>query len=93
MLFQQFDRLLLYAGGGKTVHFFLPAMRLHKLHWNTPEKKMGSAQCSGDFSPAGYMLDATGAAHGSHADIDGTRSGDSHPKELELLWRFDLHDI
>ncbi|KAK6189322.1 hypothetical protein LQW54_013385 [Pestalotiopsis sp. IQ-011] len=68
MLFQRFDRLLFLAKGGRTVYF-------GDIGENSKEmisyfESHGAPACPSDANPAEWMLDAIGAAPGSHTDVD-----------------------
>lgn len=70
MLFQQFDRLLLLAKGGKTVYF-------GNIGENAREmiqyfESHGSRVCRKDENPAEWMLEVIGAAPGAVAKQDWT---------------------
>lgn len=68
MLFQQFDRLLLLAGGGKTIYFGPVGPSASTLLEYF--ERNGGYQCPDDANPAEYMLEVIGAAPGSHTDIN-----------------------
>lgn len=68
ILFQQFDRMLLLAKGGKTVYF-------GDLGDNSRTlidyfESNGATPCKAHENPAEWMLTAIGAAPGSHTDQD-----------------------
>ncbi|KAI1637777.1 ABC-2 type transporter-domain-containing protein [Biscogniauxia mediterranea] len=68
MLFQRFDRLLFLAKGGRTVYFGDIGENSKTL--TNYFEKHGAPPCPADANPAEWMLDAIGAAPGSHTDID-----------------------
>ncbi|KAF5656559.1 putative ABC1 transport [Fusarium heterosporum] len=68
IIFQQFDRLLLLAKGGKTVYFGDIGN-----NGNTMIRyfeKFGAPPCQSADNPAEWMLHAIGAAPGAHTDRD-----------------------
>ncbi|KAH8695317.1 ABC-2 type transporter-domain-containing protein [Talaromyces proteolyticus] len=89
MLFQQFDRLLLLAKGGKTVYF-------GDIGENSKDlvgyfEKYGSHPCGKDENPAEWMLRVIGAAPGAVAEQDwantwrtSTECAEIH-RELSML--------
>lgn len=68
MLFQRFDRLLFLAKGGKTVYF--GDIGENSSTMTSYFEKHGAPACPHDANPAEWMLDAIGAAPGSHTDVD-----------------------
>ncbi|PGH13961.1 hypothetical protein AJ79_03376 [Helicocarpus griseus UAMH5409] len=68
MLFQRFDRLLFLASGGKTVYFGDIGKDSKTL--TSYFERHGAIPCPHDANPAEWMLEAIGAAPGSHSDID-----------------------
>ena len=68
ILFQQFDRLLLLAKGGKTVYFG-PIGDSASIVLDYFERN-GGYKCPSDANPAEYMLEVIGATAGCHTDID-----------------------
>ena len=68
MLFEQFDRLLFLAKGGKTVYFGEVGAGSQKLI--DYFVKTGAPPCPKGENPAEWMLSAIGAAPGSHTDVD-----------------------
>jgi ATP-binding cassette, subfamily G (WHITE), member 2, PDR len=68
ILFQRFDRLLFLAAGGKTVYFGPVGKDSHILI--DYFQRNGAHDCPPGANPAEYMLEAIGAAPGSHTDID-----------------------
>lgn len=68
MLFQRFDRLLFLAKGGRTVYFGdIGESSKQMIHYF---ERHGAPPCPADANPAEWMLDAIGAAPGSHTDVD-----------------------
>ena len=68
LLFQEFDRLLFLAKGGRTVYFGdlgKGAKKLIKYF-----ESNGAPKCPPDANPAEWMLEVIGAAPGSHANQD-----------------------
>ncbi|KAJ9156438.1 Multidrug resistance protein cdr1 [Pleurostoma richardsiae] len=68
MLFQQFDRLLLLAAGGKTVYFGDIGENSKVL--TSYFEQYGATPCGADENPAEWMLRVIGAAPGAKADRD-----------------------
>ncbi|KAH7165897.1 ABC-2 type transporter-domain-containing protein [Dactylonectria macrodidyma] len=68
MLFQQFDRLLLLARGGKTVYF--GDIGDNSKAMTGYFEKHGAVPCSASENPAEWMLRVIGAAPGAHTDRD-----------------------
>ncbi|KAF2130310.1 hypothetical protein P153DRAFT_337953 [Dothidotthia symphoricarpi CBS 119687] len=68
MLFQRFDRLLFLAKGGRTVYFGEVGKGSHILV--DYFVRQGAPQCPPSANPAEWMLEAIGAAPGSHSDVD-----------------------
>lgn len=68
MLFEQFDRLLFLAKGGRTVYFG-PVGKNSKTLVNYFESN-GADKCPADANPAEWMLSAIGAAPGSETSQD-----------------------
>ena len=68
LLFQEFDRLLFLAKGGRTVYFgdignkSKTLIKYFESH--------GAHKCPADANPAEWMFEVIGAAPGSHADQD-----------------------
>ncbi|KAL4882943.1 ABC-2 type transporter-domain-containing protein [Aspergillus karnatakaensis] len=89
LLFQQFDRLLLLAKGGRTVYFGDIGENSRTLiDYFT---RNGAEPCAADQNPAEWMLHVIGAAPGSSAICDWAETWRSSPEftqlrqELELL--------
>ncbi|KAK6345067.1 hypothetical protein TWF718_007006 [Orbilia javanica] len=68
MLFQRFDRLLLLAKGGKTVYFGEVGKDSSTLL--DYFARNGGTPCAKNANPAEYMLEAIGAAPGTHSEVD-----------------------
>ncbi|CAK7198611.1 Multidrug resistance protein [Sporothrix eucalyptigena] len=89
MLFQRFDRLLFLAKGGKTVYFGDIGENSHTL--TKYFERNGAPPCPAEDNPAEWMLEAIGAAPGSHSDIDWHQTWRNGPEykavqeELERL--------
>lgn len=68
VLFQQFDRLLFLAKGGRTVYFgdIGPKSQLLTRYFESK----GARRCGAEENPAEWMLDIIGAAPGSQNTID-----------------------
>ncbi|KAH6688979.1 ABC-2 type transporter-domain-containing protein [Plectosphaerella plurivora] len=68
ILFQQFDRLLLLARGGKTVYFGDVGAEARTLA--SYFESFGARPCGRDENPAEWMLEVIGTAPGSRAERD-----------------------
>ncbi|PSN69556.1 ABC transporter-like protein [Corynespora cassiicola Philippines] len=68
ILFQQFDRLLLLAKGGRTLYF--GDIGESAKTFTDYFERNGARPCGQDENPAEWMLDITGAAPGSHSEQD-----------------------
>lgn len=68
MLFQRFDRLLLLAGGGRTVYF--GDIGKNSKTMTSYFEQNGAPTCPPDANPAEWMLEAIGAAPGTSTDVD-----------------------
>jgi ABC-type multidrug transport system ATPase subunit len=68
ILFQEFDRLLFLAPGGKTVYFGEIGQKSKTL--TSYFERNGSRPCGVEENPAEWMLDVIGAARGSTNTID-----------------------
>ncbi|OAG41545.1 hypothetical protein AYO21_04247 [Fonsecaea monophora] len=82
ILFQRFDRLLFLAAGGKTVYFG-PVGKDSSVLIDYFERN-GAHQCPAGANPAEYMLEAIGAAPGSHSDIDWFQVWRNSPEYQEV---------
>ncbi|KFA51049.1 hypothetical protein S40293_10105 [Stachybotrys chartarum IBT 40293] len=91
LLFQQFDRLLLLAHGGKTVYFGDIGENARVL--TSYFEQYGAVPCGRDENPAEWMLKVIGAAPGASSERDWPQTWkDSHEcaqvrQELERLER------
>ncbi|KAF9878804.1 hypothetical protein CkaCkLH20_03704 [Colletotrichum karsti] len=89
LLFQQFDRLLLLAKGGRTVYFGDIGENSRTL--TSYFEQYGAAPCGQDENPAEWMLKVIGAAPGAKAERDWPETWkESHEcaqvqRELERL--------
>ncbi|KAH8593040.1 ABC-2 type transporter-domain-containing protein [Bisporella sp. PMI_857] len=68
MLFQRFDRLLLLAGGGKTVYF--GNIGKNSKTMTSYFERNGAPACLPHANPAEWMLEAIGAAPGTISEVD-----------------------
>ncbi|KAI1615041.1 ABC drug exporter AbcA [Exophiala viscosa] len=82
ILFQRFDRLLLLAAGGKTVYFG-PVGRDSHILINYFQKN-GAPACPPGANPAEYMLEAIGAAPGSHTEVNWFEAWKQSPEYQEV---------
>lgn len=82
MLFQQFDRLLFLAKGGKTVYFgdIGPNSRTLLAYF----EKAGARACSDDENPAEYMLEIIGAGSHNTASADWPAAWKSSEENLAV---------
>lgn len=91
MLFQEFDRLLLLAKGGKTIYFGDIGENSRILTSYFEEK--GADPCGPRENPAEWMLEVIGAAPGAHAKHNWPEVWRASPeyaavgRELEALSR------
>lgn len=89
MLFQRFDRLLFLAKGGRTVYF--GDIGEHSKTMTSYFERNGAPPCPAEANPAEWMLEAIGAAPGSHSEVDWFNAWKESPeyaavhKELERL--------
>ncbi|KPM43984.1 ABC transporter CDR4 [Neonectria ditissima] len=89
ILFQQFDRLLLLARGGKTVYF--GDIGENSKSMTSYFEKYGAVPCLAKENPAEWMLRVIGAAPGAHTDRDWAATWRESPEytavqaELEKL--------
>ncbi|KAL2848368.1 ABC-2 type transporter-domain-containing protein [Aspergillus pseudoustus] len=88
MLFQQFDRLLLLAKGGRTVYF--GDIGENSRTMVEYFERYGAHPCAPDDNPAEWMLHVIGAAPGSTAICDWAETWKSSPEfaqvRHELEW-------
>lgn len=78
ILFQEFDRLLFLARGGRTVYFG-PIGKGSKVLTNYFERN-GSRRCEPEENPAEWMLDVIGAAPGSLTTVDWHETWKTSPE-------------
>lgn len=89
VLFQRFDRLLLLAGGGKTVYF--GDIGKNSKTMTSYFERNGAPTCLPHANPAEWMLEAIGAAPGTTTEVDwhqtwrGSQEFDSVQSELKSL--------
>ena len=84
LLFQEFDRLLLLAHGGKTIYFGDIG---HKSEVMTSYfERGGSRPCGLEENPAEWMLDVIGAAPGSQNTIDWAQKWLESPEKEEIKY-------
>lgn len=82
MLFEQFDRLLFLAKGGKTVYYGEVGEKSHILiDYFT---RNGAPPCKTGDNPAEWMLSAIGAAPGSHTDVDWHQAWLNSPERVQV---------
>lgn len=82
MLFQRFDRLLFLAKGGRTVYFG-EVGRNSKVLTEYFERN-GARPLPKSANPAEWMLEAIGAAPGSHSDVDWPAVWRASREKLEV---------
>ncbi|KAI0129751.1 ABC-2 type transporter-domain-containing protein [Xylariales sp. AK1849] len=82
MLFQRFDRLLFLAKGGRTVYF--GDIGENSRSMTSYFERNGASPCPHDANPAEWMLDAIGAAPGSHTDVDWFQTWRDSPESREV---------
>ncbi|KAG7887387.1 hypothetical protein KL936_004547 [Ogataea polymorpha] len=82
-LLSQFDRLLFLARGGKTVYFGELGEGCCTLI--DYFEKNGAKPCPKDANPAEWMLEAIGAAPGSHTEIDFPEIWQNSPERQLVL--------
>jgi ATP-binding cassette, subfamily G (WHITE), member 2, PDR len=80
MLFQRFDRLLFLKTGGQTVYFGEIGKGASTL-LSYFERHAGFS-CPKDANPSEWMLEAIGAAPGSHTDVDWFKAWRDSPEYL-----------
>ena len=89
ILFENFDRLLFLAKGGRTVYFG-EVGKGSRILIDYFERN-GAPECPKGENPAEWMLSAIGAAPGSHTDVDWHQAWLDSPefqevrKELEVI--------
>ncbi|KAK9419698.1 putative ABC transporter domain-containing protein [Seiridium unicorne] len=82
MLFQRFDRLLFLARGGRTVYF--GDIGENSKSMISYFETHGAPPCPADANPAEWMLDAIGAAPGSHTEVDWFQTWRDSPQYSEV---------
>ncbi len=87
MLFQQFDKLLFMARGGRTVYF--GDIGENSRTMIDYFERNGSGECPKDANPAEWMLEVIGAAPGSHANHDYHEVWLQSPEREELHRKLD----
>ncbi|KAL4812200.1 ABC-2 type transporter-domain-containing protein [Aspergillus spinulosporus] len=87
MLFQQFDRLLLLAKGGRTVYFGDIGENSRTLIEYF--ERHGAEHCAADANPAEWMLHVIGAAPGSIAVHDWPETWKSSPEYAQVRQELD----
>ncbi|KAF3941690.1 hypothetical protein ABW19_dt0210327 [Dactylella cylindrospora] len=87
ILFQEFDRLLFLASGGRQIYFGEIGDGSQTLIQYF--ERNGGFPCPADANPAEWMLEVIGAAPGSHSDIDWPRVWRESPENAEVLKELD----
>ncbi|WWC86557.1 uncharacterized protein L201_001434 [Kwoniella dendrophila CBS 6074] len=87
ILFENFDRLLFLAKGGKTVYFGEVGKGSHILI--DYFVKNGAPECPPGENPAEWMLAAIGAAPGSHTNVDWHQAWLDSPERIEVRAELD----
>ena len=82
LLFQEFDRLLFLASGGRTVYYGDIGTRSKIL--TSYFERNGSRSCGSEENPAEWMLDVIGAAPGSQNTIDWPAVWYDSPERQEI---------
>ncbi|WVQ84197.1 hypothetical protein IAT38_006348 [Cryptococcus sp. DSM 104549] len=82
MLFEQFDRLLFLARGGKTVYYGEVGHESRILI--DYFERNGAPKCPPGENPAEWMLSAIGAAPGSHTNVDWHQAWLSSPERVAV---------
>ncbi|KAH8590585.1 AtrD, ABC-transporter [Bisporella sp. PMI_857] len=82
ILFQEFDRLLFLAKGGRTVYFGEIGENSKTL--TNYFERNGSPVCGADDNPAEWMLAVIGAAPGSQTDIDWPEVWNNSPERAAV---------
>jgi ATP-binding cassette subfamily G (WHITE) protein 2 (PDR) len=82
MLFEQFDRLLFLAKGGKTVYFGEVGAGSSILI--DYFMRNGAPPCPKGENPAEWMLAAIGAAPGSHSEVDWHQAWLNSPERVAV---------
>ncbi|WWC67761.1 uncharacterized protein I206_101673 [Kwoniella pini CBS 10737] len=87
MLFEQFDRLLFLAKGGKTVYYGQVGKQSKILI--DYFVRNGAPDCPPGENPAEWMLSAIGAAPGSHTKVDWHQAWLNSPERVEVRQELD----
>ncbi|WVR07313.1 hypothetical protein IAU60_004354 [Kwoniella sp. DSM 27419] len=87
ILFENFDRLLFLAKGGKTVYFGEVGKGSHILI--DYFVRNGAPKCPPGENPAEWMLTAIGAAPGSHTDVDWHGAWKNSPERVRVREELD----
>ena len=87
ILFENFDRLLFLAKGGKTVYFGEVGRESHILI--DYFQRNGAIPYREGENPAEWMLEAIGAAPGSHTDVDWHRTWDGSAEKVRVRRELD----
>ncbi|KAF2460409.1 putative multidrug resistance ABC transporter [Lineolata rhizophorae] len=82
MLFQRFDRLLFLDKGGKPVYF--GEIGENSKTMISYFERNGAAPCGDEANPAEWILEITGAAPGSHTDINWPETWRNSPEYAEV---------
>lgn len=82
VLFQEFDRLLFLASGGRTVYFGDIGYKSRVL--TSYFERNGSRPCGVEENPAEWMLDVIGAAPGSQNTIDWPQKWRDSPEKTAI---------
>lgn len=84
VLFQEFDRLLFLASGGRTVYFGDIGNKSQVL--TSYFERNGSRPCGVEENPAEWMLDVIGAAPGSQNTLDWPQKWRDSPEKAEIKY-------
>lgn len=87
MLFEQFDRLLFLAKGGKTVYYGEVGKGSNILI--DYFERTGAPPCPPGENPAEWMLSAIGAAPGSHTDVNWHQAWLDSPERVRVREELD----
>lgn len=82
ILFEQFDRLLFLAKGGRTVYYGEVGKNSQILI--DYFERNGAPKCPAGENPAEWMLAAIGAAPGTHTDVDWHQAWLNSPERVEV---------
>lgn len=84
LLFQEFDRLLFLASGGRTVYFGDIGRKSEVL--TRYFERQGARPCGLEENPAEWMLDVIGAAPGSQNTIDWPQKWLDSPEKQDIKY-------